>query len=55
MSKGRKYTLNFPVTDTTILDPKELSRLFDKEKFMKNFLLTVYTIVQHLLDNYDMR
>ncbi len=32
--KGRKYTLNFPVTDKTILDPKELSRLFDKEKFI---------------------
>lgn len=34
MPKGRKYTLNFPVTDKTILDPKELSRLFDKEKFI---------------------
>ena len=32
--KGRKYTLNFPVTDNTILDPKELSRLFDKDKFI---------------------
>lgn len=32
--KGRKYTLNFPVTDKTILDPRELSRLFDKEKFI---------------------
>lgn len=32
--KGRKYTLNFPVTDKTILDPNELSRLFDKEKFI---------------------
>jgi 23S rRNA (adenine2503-C2)-methyltransferase len=31
---GRKYTLNFPVTDKTILDPKELSRLFDKHKFI---------------------
>ena len=31
---GRKYTLNFPVTDKTILDPKELTRLFDKEKFI---------------------
>ena len=34
MPKGRKYTLNFPVTDTTVLDPKELSRLFDKDKFI---------------------
>lgn len=34
MPKGRKYTLNFPVTDKTILDPKELSRLFEKEKFI---------------------
>lgn len=34
MPKGRKYTLNFPVTNETILDPKELSRLFDKDKFI---------------------
>lgn len=34
MSIGRKYTLNFPVTNKTILDPKELSRLFDKDKFI---------------------
>lgn len=34
MPKGRKYTLNFPVTDTTILDAKELSKLFDKERFI---------------------
>lgn len=34
MPKGRKYTLNFPVTDKTILNPKELSRLFDKDKFI---------------------
>lgn len=34
MPVGRKYTLNFPVTKKTILDPKELSRLFDKEKFI---------------------
>lgn len=34
MPKGRKYTLNFPVTAQTILDPKRLSDLFDKEKFI---------------------
>lgn len=34
MPKGRKYTLNFAVTSQTILDAKELSRLFDKEKFI---------------------
>jgi 23S rRNA (adenine2503-C2)-methyltransferase len=34
MPKGRKYTLNFPVTKNTILDPKELSRLFDKDKWI---------------------
>ena len=34
MPVGRKYTLNFPVTDKTILDPQELSRLFDKNKFI---------------------
>lgn len=34
MPKGRKYTLNFPVTAQTILDPKRLSELFDKKKFV---------------------
>lgn len=34
MPKGRKYTLNFPVTAQTILDAKRLSELFDKEKFI---------------------
>lgn len=34
MPKGRKYTLNFPVTKDTILDAKELNRLFDKDKFI---------------------
>ena len=31
---GRKYTLNFPVTKETILDSSELSKLFDKDKFI---------------------
>lgn len=34
MPIGRKYTLNFPVTEETILDPVELSGLFDKDKFI---------------------
>ena len=34
MPVGRKYTLNFAVTSKTILDPKRLSELFDKEKFI---------------------
>lgn len=34
MPVGRKYTLNFPVTKDTILNAKELSRLFEKEKFI---------------------
>lgn len=34
MPKGRKYTLNFPVTAQTILDAKRLSELFDKDKFI---------------------
>lgn len=34
MPKGRKYTLNFPVTKQTILDAKKLSELFDKDKFI---------------------
>lgn len=32
--KGRKYTLNFPVADDTILDAEELDYLFDKSKFI---------------------
>lgn len=31
---GRKYTLNFPVTKETILDPVRLSELFDKDDFI---------------------
>lgn len=34
MPKGRKYTLNFPVTRDTILDAEELSNLFDPQKFI---------------------
>lgn len=34
MPKGRKYTLNFPVTAQIILDAKKLSMLFDKSKFI---------------------
>lgn len=34
MPRGRKYTLNFPVTARTILNAKVLSSLFDKEKFI---------------------
>lgn len=32
--KGRKYTLNFAVTNETILNAKDLTRLFDKDKFI---------------------
>jgi len=32
--KGRKYTLNFAVTKDTILNAKELSRLFNKDIFI---------------------
>lgn len=34
MPKGRKYTLNFPVTAQTILDANKLSDFFDKDKFI---------------------
>ena len=34
MPVGRKYTLNFPVTAQTILDAKELSKMFDKDMFI---------------------
>jgi len=31
---GRKYTLNFPVTADTIIDPERLTYLFDKSRFI---------------------
>ena len=34
MPNGRKYTLNFAVTASTILDAKRISELFDKNKFI---------------------
>lgn len=34
MPIGRKYTLNFAVTEETVLDAKRLSELFDKDKFI---------------------
>lgn len=34
MPVGRKYTLNFAVTESTVLDAKKLSELFDKNKFI---------------------
>lgn len=34
MPKGRKYTLNFAVTEETILNADRLSKLFDKNKFI---------------------
>lgn len=34
LPRGRKYTLNFPVTAQTILNAKELTSLFDKDKFI---------------------
>ena len=34
MPRGRKYTLNFAVTKDTILSADELSRLFDKDKWV---------------------
>lgn len=34
MPIGRKYTLNFAVTEDTILNARDLSILFDKEKFI---------------------
>lgn len=34
MPVGRKYTLNFAVTKDTILDAKELTRMFDQKKFI---------------------
>ena len=31
---GRKYTLNFAVTEQTVLDATKLDQLFDKQKFI---------------------
>lgn len=32
--RGRKYTLNFPVSDETEIDAQKLSNLFEKDKFI---------------------
>lgn len=61
LPRGRKYTLNFAVTKDTILDAKELSRLFDKEKFIvkitpihkTNSVLNNGFDVTTSYDNYD--
>lgn len=34
MPVGRKYTLNFAVTEDTIIDPDDLDKLFDKNKWI---------------------
>lgn len=31
---GRKYCLNFAISDTSVIDVKKLGELFDKEKWM---------------------
>lgn len=49
MPVGRKYTLNFPVTASTVLDPVRLSELFDKDKFIVK--ITPIHETQEAVDN----
>ena len=52
MPKGRKYTLNFAVTSQTILNPKKLSSLFEKEKFIVKItpIHETYSAIQNGFD-----
>lgn len=49
---GRKYTLNFAVTAQTILDARELSRLFDKDKFIVK-ITPIHETKAAVMNGYD--
>lgn len=49
---GRKYTLNFPVTKETILNPLDLSKLFDKDKFIVK-ITPIHETKTALSNNFD--
>lgn len=52
MPKGRKYTLNFAVTEETILDPHVLGQLFDKDKFIVK-ITPIHRTNSAVKNNYD--
>lgn len=52
MPVGRKYTLNFAVTEATILDAKVLDSLFDRDKFIVK-ITPIHQTKAALEHNYD--
>lgn len=52
MPVGRKYTLNFAVTEATILDAKVLDSLFDRDKFIVK-ITPIHQTKTALEHNYD--
>lgn len=52
MPAGRKYTLNFAVTEATILDAKVLDSLFDRDKFIVK-ITPIHQTKAALEHNYD--
>ena len=52
MPVGRKYTLNFAVTEATILDAKVLDSLFDRDKFIVK-ITPIHQTKAALEYNYD--
>lgn len=52
MPVGRKYTLNFAVTEATILDAKVLDSLFDRNKFIVK-ITPIHQTKTALEHNYD--
>ena len=52
MPVGRKYTLNFAVTEATILDVKVLDSLFDRDKFIVK-ITPIHQTKAALEHNYD--
>lgn len=50
--RGRKYTLNFAVTKDTILDAEQLTKLFDKNKFIVK-LTPIHQTQSAVANNFD--
>ena len=50
--RGRKYTLNFAITKDTILDAGQLSRLFDKDKWLVK-ITPIHQTAAALTNGYD--
>ena len=51
---GRKYTLNFAVTKETVINPKMLSELFDKDNFLVK-LTPIHLTEAAVVNEYDLK